>query len=206
MSRILKILIFIIGVILFFEVGLFASYSVISSGPVNPGELISMQADSVSDLFGSVTGNKKLSDQDNLNVTNKEDVAMVLDNMTNLSTSLDSVTAKVSSDDTGNQTVTLTAIASKDIQGTSGGVLTIVPEQKYSITATAIGTVYSNGKVKINTTSITLKERIVLYNQNNTGNLNVSQNATINDLVNYTTNASNLSDADRNNSELKKIK
>lgn len=204
MSRILKILLFIIGVILFFEVGLFASYSVISSGPVNPGELISMQVDSVSDLFNSVTGNKQLSDQDNLNVTNKEDVAMVLNNLTNLSTSLDSVTAKVSSDETGNQTVTLTAIASKDIQGTSGGVLTIVPEQKYSITATAIGTVYSTGRVKINTTSITLKERIVLYNQNNTSNLNVSDNRTINDLVNYTTNASNLSDADRKNSEQQK--
>lgn len=87
--------------------------------------------------------------------------------MTNLSTNLNSVTAKISGEGKGNQTVTITALATKDTQINSGGYLQILPEQTYSITATATGEVYSNGKVKINTTSIVLKERIVLYNQNN---------------------------------------
>ena len=166
MSRILKILLFILGIILFFEVGLFASYTLISSEPINPLDLLSVQLDEGSDLVSSVTGEKKLNDQDTLNITNDESVAMVLNNLTNLSVNLNSVSAKISNDDTGNQTITITALATKDTQITSGGYIQILPEQTYSVTATAVGEVYSSGKVKVNTTSIALKERIVLYNQN----------------------------------------
>ena len=184
MSRILKILLFIIGIILFFEVGLFASYTLISSEPINPVDLVSIQLDSGSDFVSSLTGEKKLNDQDTLNITNDQDVALVLDNMTKLSVNLDSVSAKISSDNTGNQSVTITALATKDATITSGGFIQIVPEQTYSITAEAVGHVYSNGKVKINTTSISLKERIVLYDQNN--NTKASANNSIDNLMNYT--------------------
>ena len=184
MSRILKILLFIIGIILFFEVGLFASYTLISSEPINPVDLVSVQLDSGSDFVSSLTGEKKLNDQDTLNISNDQDVALVLDNMTNLSVNLDSVSAKISKDDTGNQSVTITALATKDATITSGGFIQIVPEQTYSITAEAVGHVYSNGKVKINTTSISLKERIVLYDQNN--NTKASANNSIDSLMNYT--------------------
>ena len=162
MSRILKILLFILGIILFFEIGLFASYTLISSEPVNPLDLISVQLDGGSDLVSSVTGEKKLNDQDTLNITNDESVALALNNLTNLSVNLNSVSAKISNDDTGNQTITITALATKDTQITSGGYIQIIPEQTYSVTATAVGEVYSSGKVKVNTTSIALKERIVL--------------------------------------------
>ena len=110
-----------------------------------------------------------------------------LANLTNLSVNLNSVSAKISNDDTGNQTITITALATKDTQITSGGYIQILPEQTYSITATAIGEVYSSGKVRVNTTSITLKERIVLYNQN--GNSNTNQS--IESLMNYTNNKTN---------------
>ena len=187
MSRILKILLFILGIILFFEIGLFASYTLISSEPINPLDLLSVQLDEGSDLVSSVTGEKKLNDQDTLNITNSESVALVLNNLTNLSVNLNSVSAKISNDDTGNQTITITALATKDTQITSGGYIQILPEQTYSITATAIGEVYSSGKVRVNTTSITLKERIVLYNQN--GNSNTNQS--IESLMNYTNNKTN---------------
>ncbi|WP_304123545.1 hypothetical protein [Methanosphaera cuniculi] len=187
MSRILKVLLFIIGIFIFFEVGLFASYTVISSGNVDPGEIISIQVDEVNDFIGSLTGKKSLNDQETLNITNNDQVALILNNMTNLSVNLNSVTAKVSSDETGNQTVTITAVATKDAQITNGGAIEIVPEQTYSITATATGDVYSSGKVEIDTSTIQLKERIVLYNQNNT---NISQNNSIENLVQYAQNNS----------------
>ena len=187
MSRILKILLFILGIILFFEIGLFASYTLISSEPINPLDLLSVQLDEGSDLVSSVTGEKKLNDQDTLNITNSESVALVLNNLTNLSVNLNSVSAKISNDETGNQTITITALATKDTQITSGGYIQILPEQTYSITATAIGEVYSSGKVRVNTTSITLKERIVLYNQN--GNSNTNQS--LESLMNYTNNKTN---------------
>lgn len=182
MSRILKILLFIIGIIIFFEIGLFASYSLISSKPINPLELLSVQVDEGSDLVTSLTGEKNLNDQDTLNITNNEEVALVLDNLTNLSVNLNSVSAKISNDNTGNQSITITALATKDTQIAAGGYIQIVPEQTYSITATALGQVYSNGKVKVNITSISLKERIVLYNQNT----NTAGNTSIESLVNYT--------------------
>lgn len=184
LSRIFKILLFIVGIILFFEIGLFASYTLISSEPVNPLDLLSVQLDEGTDLVSSVTGEKKLNDQDTLNITNDENVALVLNNLTNLSVNLDSVSAKISNDETGNQTITITALATKDTQITSGGYIQILPEQTYSITATAIGEVYSSGRVKVNTTSITLKERIVLYNQNSNSN----QDQSIESLIDYTKN------------------
>ena len=145
MSRILKIILFIVGLIVFFEIGLFASYSLISSDSANPVDLVSVQLNGVN---------------------------------------LNSVAAKVSSEDPGNQTVTITATATKDAQVTSGGAIEIVPEQTYSITATAIGEVYSSGKVKINTSSISIKEKILLYNQNN----NTSSNQSIDNLLQYAQN------------------
>ena len=192
MSRILKILLFIIGIILFFEIGLFASYTLISSEPVNPLEILSVQLDEGSDLVSSVTGEKKLNDQDTLNITNDENVALVLNNLTNLSVNLNSVSAKISSDDTGNQTITITALATKDTQITSGGYIQILPEQTYSITATAVGEVYSTRKVKVNTTSIALKERIVLYNQNSNSNTNQSIESLMNYADNNTTDINNI--------------
>ncbi len=188
MSRILKILLFIIAILAFFEVGLFVSYTVIASEPVNPVDIISMQLDQGSRFINSLTGEKNLNQQDTLNITNKENVALILDNQTGLSVNLDSLTAKVSTSQTGNQTVTINAIASKDSQSTGGGAIVILPEQTYSISAIATGEVYSNGKVKINTTTIELKERIVLYNQNN---VTSSKNQSIESLVNYTNNLTN---------------
>lgn len=174
----------------FFEIGLFASYSVISSGPVNPADIISTQIDEGIDFISSLTGEKKLDEQDTLNITNKEEVALILNNMTNLSVNLQSVTAKISDGKTGNQTVTITALATKDAQSVSGGAIVIIPEQSYSISATATGEVYSSKKVKINVTTISLKERIVLYNQNNqTGSSN--GNSSIDSLLESTKNKSN---------------
>jgi hypothetical protein len=189
MSRILKILLFIIAILAFFEIGLFVSYTVIASEPVNPVDIVSMQLDQGSRFIDSVTGEKDLNQQDTLNITNKEDVALILNNLTGLSVNLDSMTAKVSTSQTGNQSVTITAIASKDSQSTGGGAIIILPEQTYSISAIATGEVYSSGKVKINTTTIELKERIVLYNQNNA--TNAPKNQSIESLVNYTNNLTN---------------
>ncbi|RAP50504.1 MAG: hypothetical protein BZ133_05380 [Methanosphaera sp. SHI613] len=189
MSRILKILLFIIAILAFFEIGLFVSYTVIASEPVNPVDIVSMQLDQGSRFIDSVTGEKDLNQQDTLNITNKEDVALILNNLTGLSVNLDSLTAKVSTSQTGNQSVTITAIASKDSQSTGGGAIIILPEQTYSISAIATGEVYSSGKVKINTTTIELKERIVLYNQNNA--TNAPKNQSIESLVNYTNNLTN---------------
>lgn len=196
MSRILKILLFIIAIIGFFEIGLFVSYTVIASEPVDPVNLISVQFEEGYKFLSSLGSEKKLDDQDNLNITNKESVALILNNLTQLSTSLDSVSAKISSDKTGNQTVTITAIATKDVQTTSGGAIVILPGETYSISAVATGEVYSNGKVKINTSTIELKERIVLYNQNN--NTMSNGNTSIKNLVDYSNNVTSNNSSKKN--------
>lgn len=197
MSRILKILLFIIAIIAFFEIGLFVSYTVISSEPVDPGDLISMQFDETNHFLSSLTGEKDLDEQDTLNITNKEDVALVLDNLTQLSVDLDSVNAKISSDNTGNQTVTINAIATQDTQSTSGGSIVIVPQQTYSISATATGEVYSTGKVNINVTTIVLKEKIVLYNQNNVTTVN-NNSSSVDSLLNFSKNITNKNSTSNN--------
>ncbi len=188
MSRILKILLFVIGIIVVFEVGLFASYTLISPSSSNPDDLLSVQMDSINEFISSLTGEETLTQQDSLNVTNKADVGLVLNDLTNLSVNINSLSAKISTSDTGNQTVTLTAIATKDTQSTSGGAIQILSGQSYSITASATGEVYSSGKVSIDTDTIKVTEQIVLYDQNGTANANDSD---IDNLVQYSQNGTN---------------
>ncbi|MDO5851531.1 MAG: hypothetical protein Q4Q23_03505 [Methanobacteriaceae archaeon] len=190
MSRILKIILFILLILGFFEVGLFCSYAIISSEPPSVNELIDLQLNHGSEIIQSISGGTKtLSDQDTLNITNTNDVGLALENKTGMSINVNSLSAKTSTGKTGNQTVTLSGIAYKDSQQASGNSsLVIKTDQTYSITATATGRVSSSGRVYIDTDTITVTEQIVLYNSNNT--TQVANNTTLNQ-TNVTSNKTN---------------
>ncbi|MCD7781802.1 MAG: hypothetical protein LUG89_03785 [Methanosphaera sp.] len=187
MPRILRVILFIVAILVVFEVGLFASYALISPSTTDPGEIISTQIEDVTDFVESLFGETELNSQDSLNITNEEEVGLMLNNLTNLSVDISSLSAKVSTSDTGNQTVTITATASGDVQSSTDSGIQILTGQRYSITATATGEVYSTGRVEIDVDTIQVTEQIVLYNQNNTTNIN---NSSIDNLVNYTQNTS----------------
>lgn len=82
MSRALKIILIILLFIGFFEVGLFSSYTIVTSEVPDIQELIDFQIITISEFFNPEKVNEVLiKDPDKINITNKKDIALALENV-----------------------------------------------------------------------------------------------------------------------------
>ena len=158
MSRILKIILFIIGFALFFEAGLICSYTIVTSQPPDVGKLVNMQLEEISSLF-NFGSNKVLSNQETITILNPYDVAGAL-NSTGAVNSVDvkSLVA-MTSQDTINDLISVNITATGYQDTTSGGntsAIVISPSSTYSITATAMGKPSKKGiTIDVSTIKIT---------------------------------------------------
>ncbi|PKL73562.1 MAG: hypothetical protein CVV29_02865, partial [Methanobacteriales archaeon HGW-Methanobacteriales-2] len=75
MSKAVKIILFLIFFAVFFEAGLFASYTIVTQQPPNPVDLIEMQINGVASLFNL---GPKIATQKNLNIVNENEVVEAL--------------------------------------------------------------------------------------------------------------------------------
>ncbi|WP_321423000.1 hypothetical protein [uncultured Methanobacterium sp.] len=168
MSRAIKIILFLIFFAVFFEAGLFASYTIVTQQPPNPADLIEMQINGVSSLFNL---GPKIATQKNLNILNKNEVVDALKAKTGVDgINLQSLTAQTYQSTTDKSiNLNITAMGYKDSQSggtvgnSSGGAITIKSNQTYSITATGLATSKTGG-VQIDTNSIVITSTRVLYN------------------------------------------
>jgi len=169
LSRAVKIILFLVFFVVFFEAGLFASYTIVTQQAPDPGELIEMQINGITSLFNL---GPKLSTQTNLNIINEDEVAEALKAKAGIDgINLQSLSAQTYQDtDDETITVNLTAMGYKDAQtggGTSGnssdGAIVIKSNETYSITATAVATTKSNG-VEIDVNTIVITSTRILYN------------------------------------------
>lgn len=170
MSRAVKIILFLIFFAVFFEAGLFASYTIVTQQPPNPADLIEMQINGVSSLLNL---GPKIATQKNLKILNENEVVDALKAKTGIDgINLQSLTAQTYQDtDEKTINVNITAMGYKDAQ-TGGGITTtnmssgpivIKSNETYSITATAVATPKTSG-VQIDVNSIVITSTRVLYN------------------------------------------
>lgn len=167
LSRAVKIILFLVFFAIFFEAGLFASYTIVTQQPPNFDDLIEMQINGLSSLLN--LGTPKIATQNNLNITNEDEVADALKAKAGVDgINLQTLTAQTYQDTTDdNITVNITAMGYKDSQtGTTSNSSTIVikSNETYSITATAIATPDTGG-VKIKVGTITITSTRILYNK-----------------------------------------
>lgn len=168
MSRAVKIILFLIFFAVFFEAGLFASYTIVTQQPPNPADLIEMQINGVSSLLNL---GPKIATQKNLVILNENEVVDAMKAKTGIDginlQSLSAQTYQDTDDETIN--VNITAMGYKDSQtgGTTGnassGPIVIKSNETYSITATAVATPKTGG-VQIDVNSIVITSTRVLYN------------------------------------------
>ncbi|MBI4813994.1 hypothetical protein [Methanobacterium sp.] len=168
MSRAVKIILFLIFFAVFFEAGLFASYTIVTQQPPNPADLIEMQINGVSSLLNL---GPKIATQKNLVILNENEVVDAMKAKTGIDginlQSLSAQTYQDTDDETIN--VNITAMGYKDSQtgGTTGnassGPIVIKSNETYSITATAVATPKTGG-VQIDLNSIVITSTRVLYN------------------------------------------
>lgn len=140
LSRILKVILFIIFFGIFFEAGLISAYTIVTSQPPDVNKLINMQVDEVSSLLNLGSKNV-LSNQNTVTVLNPDDVANALKTQSSVDgVNIQSITAttsgNVKKDDV--LTVNITATGYKDaMTGGNTSQITISANQTYSIVATA---------------------------------------------------------------------
>jgi len=167
LSRALKIILFLVFFAVFFEAGLFASYTIVTQQPPNPTDLIEMQINGITSLFN--LGMPKIATPNNLKILNKNEVVEALKAKTGVDgINLETLTAQTyQNTNDANITVNITAMGYKDDKsGGTTNVSTIVikSNETYSITATAVAVSKIDG-VKIKVGSIVITSTRILYNR-----------------------------------------
>ncbi len=170
MSRILKIILFIIFFAVFFEAGLISSYTIVTSQPPNVGKLISLQIDEITSLLSFGSGSNILNSQSTKKINNPDDVAATLKNQTGLDgINLQSLSAQISGTKNNVIPVNISVMGYKDVisgGNNSGGQIVITANETYSITANANGTL-KNGGITIDVNTIQITSTRKLYGNTN---------------------------------------
>lgn len=164
LSRILKIILFIVGFALFFEAGLICSYTIVTSQPPDVGKLVNMQLEEISSFF-NFGSNNVLSNQETITILNPYDVANALNSSGNVNSIDVQSLAAITSQDTSsgnNITVNITATGYNDVtSGSNTSSIVISPNSTYSIVATATGKTTSKGiMIDLSTIKITSVKKL----------------------------------------------
>ncbi len=164
MGKVSRAILIIVLFVIFFEVGLFSSYTIVTSEPPDIQGLIDMQVQEVTSVINPNTVNEVLiKDPTDLNISNKQSVATALENLSKVDgVNLDNLNATTYDDtDNDNLNVTIEALGYASPNSTSTQIV-ISQEPSYKIVATGFGNM-SSGKVVIDTDSIKIESILKLY-------------------------------------------
>ena len=163
-NKYIRIILIIVLFVVFFELGLFSSYTIVTAEAPNIQGLIDMQVDKISSFFNPETVNEALiKDPTPVNITNKKDVAMKLEDLSKVDgVNVDSMNV-TTRDDTSNKnlTVSIETLGYASPNSTSGQII-ISQDPSYKIIAVADATYRGNG-LMVNTDSITITSVLKLY-------------------------------------------
>ena len=155
--KISRIILIILLFFVFFEIGLFSSYTLATGEVPDPGELINMQVSTVTSFFSpdNVSG-LLIKDPDNVNVTNRFELADKLSEVADVDgVNVENMTVTTVDDtDKDEFNVTVTAFGYSKPSGKSGSII-INGEPDYKIIATATAEHTINGiEVKLDTLKV----------------------------------------------------
>lgn len=154
-----KIILVIILFIVFFEIGLFSSYTIVTSEVPDIGELITMQTDVIASIINpEKVGTLLIKDPTSINISNSIEVSESLSSKADIDgVDVDSMNI-TTNDDVGkgdNITVNITALGFSAPSSTSGQII-ISSDPDYKVSATAKAVYTDSGyKVVIKTLKVT---------------------------------------------------
>ena len=158
------IILIIILFVIFFEVGLFSSYTLVTSEAPNIQGLLEMQVDKISSILSPEKVNEALiKDPTPVNITNKKDVALKMEEMSKVDgVNVDSMNVTTRDDiKNKNLTVNIEALGYASPNSTSGQII-ISQDPSYKIIAAADATYRGNG-LMVNPDSMTITSVLKLY-------------------------------------------
>jgi len=159
LPRIIKIILFFILFVMFFEAGFISSYTIVTSQPPDVGKLIDMQVGNITAVLRGIDQYFKVEyGKEVLKILNPESVAEMLKNRGKLDGINLSTLSASTHDDIEKDTiaVNITATGYRETVVEQGGQITISPKETYSINATAMAKTKESGvEVDVNTINIT---------------------------------------------------
>ena len=157
-NKILRVVLIIVLFIVFFELGLFSSYTIVTAEAPNVQGLIDMQVSKVQEMFSPEKVNEALiKDPTPVNITNKKDVALKMETLSKVDgVNVDSMNITTYDDtDNKNLTVNIEALGYASPNSTSGQIV-ISQDPSYKVIATADASYKGDGlRVDENTVAIT---------------------------------------------------
>ncbi len=163
-NKILRILLVIVLFVVFFELGLFSSYTIVTAEAPNVQGLIDMQISKVQEIFSPEKVNEALiKDPTPLNITNKKDVALQMESLSKVDgVNVDSMNITTFDDtDNKNLTVNIEALGYASPNSTSGQIV-ISQDPSYKVIATGQASYKENG-LRVDESTLTITSVLKLY-------------------------------------------
>ncbi len=138
--KISRIILIVLLFVVFFEIGLFSSYTIVNAEVPDPGELLDMQVNTITSFFSpDNVGGLLIKDPDEINVTNKYDLADKLSEVAEVDgVNVENMTIATSADtDEEPFNATVTAYGYSTPKGSSGSIV-ISGEPDYKISASVL--------------------------------------------------------------------
>ena len=175
--KVSRIILIIILFIAFFEIGIFSSYTIVTSEVPDIQELIDMQVNTITSIFSPENvGSVLIKDPNELNVTNKYELADALSEKAQVDgVNLDNFTVTTSDDiNEGNFTVEITAYGYASPKSSSTTIV-ISGEPNYKIIAKAKAVNGVNG-IMVDLDSIEIESILKLQNTDDSNALSMGNN------------------------------
>ena len=163
-NKIVRIVLVVVLFIIFFELGLFSSYTIVTAEAPNPQALIDMQVSKITGFFSPEKVNEALiKDPTPVNITNKKDVALQMENLSKVDgVNVDSMNITTYDDtDNKNLTVNIEALGYASPNSTSGQIV-ISQDPSYKVIATGQASFKENG-LRVDENIVTINSILKLY-------------------------------------------
>lgn len=164
MGKVLRILLVIVLFIIFFEVGLFSSYTIVTAEVPDVKGLIEMQMDQFSNLFSSQNVNEVfIKEPTHVNFSNKKDVALKMEKISNVDgVNVDSMNASTYDDTkSGKFNVTIEALGYAAPNSTSGQIV-ISQKPSYKVIVSSVAS-YKNDQLIVDTDQMKVNSVLKLF-------------------------------------------
>ena len=163
-NKIVRILLIIVLFVIFFEIGLFSSYTIVTAEAPNIQGLIEMQISKISGFFSPENVNEVLiKDPTPVKVTNKKDIALKMEELSKVDgVNYDSMNITTYDDtDNKNITVNIEALGYASPNSTSGQIV-ISQDPSYKVIATADAAYKENG-LRVDENTVVINSVLKLY-------------------------------------------
>ena len=163
-NKVVRIILIIILFVVFFELGLFSSYTIVTAEAPNIQGLVDMQISKIQEFFSPEKVNEALiKDPTPVNISNTKDVGLKMETLSQVDgVNVDSMNITTLEDkDNKNFTVNIEALGYASPNSTSGQIV-ISQDPSYKVIATAQASYKENGLI-VDPNTITITSILKLY-------------------------------------------